>query len=210
MRGFAGFLFEVLLPALFLGFFGVAIVAVVLIDRRRRNLWPEGFQPSTVPALKKLLKLAAVFVWAIMMIFVVYRGLRIHYDLWALQAKNVEAVYVGGHQFTDRSSITQIVSALKTSEWYSVNHGGWGDETPIIVKMGSGEEWKMMAGYHFAQHGAVILRSSGPNGSGLQIWTSVLACSAQCSGAIGRAAFALRYCTWPSVQNFAGASLATR
>jgi hypothetical protein len=168
MRGFAGFLFEVLLPALFLGFFGLAI-ALVRMDYQRRNRWPQGLQPSTVPAVKKLFKVAAVSAWMIIMIFIVYRGLRIHYDLWALQPKNVEAVDVGGHQFTDRSSITQIVSALKTSEWYSVNHGGWGDETPIIVKMGSGEEWKMMAGYHFAQHGAVILRSSGPNGSGLQL-----------------------------------------
>ncbi|HEV8493967.1 MAG TPA: hypothetical protein VGR76_16935 [Candidatus Angelobacter sp.] len=169
MRGFAGFLFDVLLPALFLGLFGLAIAVVVRADRRRRHLWPESFQPSSVPALRKLFKLAAVSAWTIIMIFVVYRGLRIHYDLWALQPKNVEAVYVGGHQFTDRSSIAQIVTALKASEWYSVNHGGWGDETPVIVKMGSGEEWQMMAGYHFAQHGAVILRSSGPGGSGLQL-----------------------------------------
>lgn len=169
MRGFAGFLFDVLLPALFLGFFSLAIAAVVRMDGRRPNLWPEGLQPSKVPALKKLFKLAAVSAWTIMMIFVVYRGLRIHYDLWALQSKNVETVYVGGHQFTDRSSIDQIVTALKASEWYSVNHGGWGDETPIIVKMESGEEWQMMAGYHFAQHGAVILRSTGPGGSGLQL-----------------------------------------
>lgn len=168
MRGFAGFLFDVLLPALFLGFFGLAF-AMVRMDYRRRNLWPEGFQPSTVPALKKLFKLAAVSAWTIIMIFVVYRGLRIHYDLWALQPKNVEAVYVGGHRFTDQSSIAQIVTALKASEWYSVNHGGWGDETPIIVKMASGEEWQMMAGYHFAQHGAVILRSTGPGGSGLRL-----------------------------------------
>jgi hypothetical protein len=169
MRGFAGFLFDVLLPALFLGLFGLAIAVVVRADRRRRHLWPESFQPSSVPALRKLFKLAAVSAWTIIMIFVVYRGLRIHYDLWALQPKNVEAVYVGGHQFTDRSSIAQIVTALKASEWYSVNHGGWGDETPVIVKMGSGEEWQMMAGYHFAQHGAVILRSGGPGGSGLQL-----------------------------------------
>jgi len=169
MRGFAGFLFDVLLPALFLGLFGVAIAAVIRTDRRRRDLWPEGFQPSTASALRKLFRLVAVSAWTIMMILVVYRGLRIHYDLWALQPRNVEAIYVGGHQLTDRSSIAQIVTALKASEWYSVNHGGWGDETPIIVKMGSGEEWQMMAGYHFAQHGAVILRSSGPGGSGLQL-----------------------------------------
>jgi len=169
MRGFAGFLFDVLLPALFLSFFGFAIAGVVRVDRRQRQLWPEGFQPSTAPALKKLFKLAVVSAWTITMIFVVYRGLRIHYDLWALQPKNVEAVYVGGHQFTDRSSIAQIVIALKASEWYSVNHGGWGDETPILVKMASGEEWHMTAGYHFAQHGAVILRSTGRGGNGLQL-----------------------------------------
>ncbi|HET8892074.1 MAG TPA: hypothetical protein VFQ41_24465 [Candidatus Angelobacter sp.] len=167
MRGFAGFLFDVLLPALFLGLFSLAIAVVVRMDRRRRNLWPAGVQPST--AFKKLFRLAAVSAWTIIVIFIVYRGLRIHYDLWALQPKNVEAVYVGGHQFTDRSSIAQIVNALKASEWYSVNHGGWGDETPIIVKMGSGEEWRMMAGYHFAQHGAVILRSTGRGGNGLQL-----------------------------------------
>lgn len=169
MRGFAGFLFDVLLPALFVSFFGFAIAVGIRTDRRKTPSVPEGLQPSTVPALKKLLKWPIVFVWMITMTFVVYRGVRIHYDLWAFQSKNVEAVYVGGHQFTDRSSIDQIVTALKASEWYSVNHGGWGDETPIIVKMGSGEEWQMMAGYHFAQHGAVIIRSSGPRGSGLEL-----------------------------------------
>src|SRR5215831_2945721 len=169
MRGFAGFLFDVLLPALFLSFFGVAIAAVVRVDRRRRNLLPEGFQPLIVPTHKRFFTLAAVSAWMIVMIFVVYRGVRIHYDLWALQPKNVEAIYVGGHEFTDRSSIAQIVTALKASEWYSVNHGGWGDETRIVVKMGSGEEWQMVAGYHFAQHGAVILRSTGSGGSGLQL-----------------------------------------
>ena len=41
-------------------------------------------------------------------------------------------------------------------------------------------------------------------------WTSVFACSTQCPGATGRTAFALRYCTWPSMQRFAAASLAFR
>jgi len=169
MRGFAGFLFDVLLPALFLGFFGFAITAGIHMDWRRRHRWPEGFQPSTVPAFKKLFQTAAVFLWMSMMMFVVYRNLRIHYDLWALQSKHVEAISVGGHEVTDRSSIAQIVTTLKTSEWYSVNHGGWGDETPIVLKMESGEEWQMRAGYHFTQHGAVVLRSTGPNGRGWQL-----------------------------------------
>lgn len=169
MRGFEGFLFDVLLPALFIGLFGFAIAVEICMDWHRRHQWSEGSQPSTVLALKKLFQWAAVFVWIILMMFVVYRGLRIHYDLWALQSQNVEAISVGGHQFTDRSSIAQIVTALKASEWYSVNHGGWGDETPIILKMRSGKEWQIRAGYHFAQHGAVVLRSTGPSGGGWQL-----------------------------------------
>lgn len=34
------------------------------------------------------------------------------------------------------------------------------------------EEWQMTAGYHFAQHGAVILRSTGRGESGLQLGQS--------------------------------------
>lgn len=166
MRGFGGFLLDTLLPAVFVGLFGFATAVEICIDWHRRHQWSEGSQRSTVPALKNLVEWAAMFVWMTLMTFVVYRGLRIHYDLWALQSQNVEAINVGGHQFTDRSSVTQIVTALKASEWYSVNHGGWGDETPIILKMRSGNEWQVRAGYHFAQHGAVVLRSTGANGGG--------------------------------------------
>src|SRR5207245_4835961 len=112
MPGFEGFLFDVLLPALFIGLFGFAIAVEICMDWHRSHRWSEGSQPSTVPALKKLFQWAAVFVWMIMMMFVVYRGLRIHYDLWALQSHTVEAVSVVGHQVRDRSSISYNVSAL--------------------------------------------------------------------------------------------------
>ena len=169
MRGFEGFLFSVALPALFVGMFGFAVGADIRKDWRNRHRWPEAPQESTFAAIKELLKLAFVSVWMVLMLFVVYTGLRIHYDMWALQASDVREVMVDEQHFTDRPAIAEIVNALNSSEWYSVNHGGWGDETSIVIRMESGTEWQLRAGYHFAQHGAVVIRSSRPGGRGWQL-----------------------------------------
>jgi hypothetical protein len=160
MRGFEGFLFDVLMPTLFVALFGLAIASAFRRHRRESTLSPESPEAPSAGTIKGLVKLGAVFVWMILMLFVVYRDLRIHYDLWVLQPKNVREITVGEHRFTDQSSITQIVTTLKSSEWYSVNHGGWGDETPIVLRTMPGTEWQIRAGYHFAQHGAVVLRYS--------------------------------------------------
>lgn len=166
MRGFEGFLFSVALPALFVGVFGFAVGADIRKDWRNRHRWVEAHQESTFAAIKELLKLAFVSVWMVLMLFVVYTGLRIQYDMWALQASDVREVIVDEQHFTDRPAIAEIVNALNSSEWYSVNHGGWGDESTILVRKASGTEWQMKAGYHFAQRGAVVLRFSQPNRRG--------------------------------------------
>jgi len=167
MRGFEGFVFSVALPALFVGIFSFAISGEIRRYWRNRG---QCIGTSQEPLLvRSLLIWAFVSFWISLMAFVVYRGLRIHYDLWAVQASNVREVIVGERHFTDRSSITQIMDALKSSEWYSVNHGGWGDETAVVVRLASGTEWRMRAGYHFAQHGAVVIRSSQPSGKGWEL-----------------------------------------
>lgn len=166
MRGFEGFLFSVALPAVFVGIFSFAISDEIRGYWRKRSQSGGGQEPLRI---RKLLIWAFVSVWISLMSFVVYRGLRIHYDLWALQGSHVREVIVGERHFTDRPSITQIIVALKSSEWYSVNHGGWGDETSIVIRMESGTQWQLRAGYHFAQHGAVVIRSSNPGGRGWQL-----------------------------------------
>ena len=59
----------------------------------------------------------------------------------------------------------------------------------------------MTAGYHFAQHGAVILRSSGRGGSGLQLGQVFSALP----NALEQLGVPLSHCdtAWPSVQHFA-------
>jgi hypothetical protein len=166
MRGFEGFLASMLLPAVFVGVFGFAVGADIRRDWRRRHEWAETCLASPTSAIRELFTLAFVLLWMSGMLFVAYRGFRIHYDLWALQPNNVQEISVGERHFTDQYSVMQIVAALKSNEWYSVNHGGWGDESTLVLKMRSSAEWQMRAGYHFAQHGAVVIRSSKPAGRG--------------------------------------------
>jgi|HubBroStandDraft_6_1064221.scaffolds.fasta_scaffold332522_2 hypothetical protein len=166
MRGFEGFVFSVLLPGLFAS---LAVLVTLVEVRRARRESPrraEGAQAGAIHVRKGLKAGLVALIFLVMPAWVTYVHLRFHYDLWALQPEGVQQIQVGGQRFLDRSSITRIVKDLKSSEWYAVNHGGWGDETPIVLHMVSGADWQMRAGYHFTQHGAVVLRSSGSNGIG--------------------------------------------
>ena len=164
MRGLSAFVLTVLLPSLFATLVGFAVLASLRKSWRDRYPFPD--QPRALGIGKGLLTSFAVFIWAMLMFWVSYAHLRIHYDLWTLQPEDVQEIQVGSRQFRDHDSINRIVKALKSSQWYSVNHGGWGDETALIFEFRSGAAWQMRAGYHFAQHGAVVLRSTGPQGSG--------------------------------------------
>jgi hypothetical protein len=171
MRGFAGFALDVLLPGLFAVCFGSGMLAMIRRFRRdlasRQERRRSSILSESASVVWTILGISVfVLVLLVMPLTVAYANMRIHYDLWELRPLDVHEIQVGARHFTDSASISTIVAALKSSEWYSVNHGGWGDETPIIVKFESGTQWHMRAGYHFTQHGAVVLRSSAPHGSG--------------------------------------------
>ena len=164
MRGVLGFVPDVILPVLFATCFGLSILFAARKARLERHRHDERRQARIQ---RRVLQTPSVLsILLVMPLGITYLNSRIHYDLWMLQPQDVREIQVGGRNFTDATSIKRIVSDLKSSEWYSVNHGGWGDETPIIIRFASGSQWQMRAGYHFAQHGAVVLRSSGPNGRG--------------------------------------------
>jgi len=163
MRGFAGFVLDVLFPGLFASLLGFGVLANIRRARRKRDL-AAGRPPQASTDVFGTIVFVMIFL--VLPLSVTYVHLRIHYDLWALQPADVQEIKVGERSFIDRTSISQIVGALKTSEWYSVNHGGWGDETPMVVRLRSGTAWQMRVGYHFTHHGAVVLRSSEPLGRG--------------------------------------------
>ena len=88
MRGFEGFLFSVALPALFVGIFSFAISDEIRKHWRKRGQY-IGSGQDPLP-IRKLFIWTFVSVWISLMSFVVYRGLRIHYDLWVLSRRIVE------------------------------------------------------------------------------------------------------------------------
>ena len=160
MRDFSGFLYSVLLPAfagsLFVFYFASGV----------QKGWQQSDRSRTVNTGKERVTSIAIAILIPLALGAACARLSLHHDLRALHSYDVQEIDVGERRFTDQASIGRIVNSLNSCEWYSVNHGGWGDETPIVVKMNSGEKWQMRAGYDFFHRGAVVLRSSGPNGRG--------------------------------------------
>lgn len=166
MRGLSGFIFEALLPGLVAGLFAFGIFVAIRKSWRQRHEWAERPPARARDVCQEILSLAAFLLIIAVMLAVACSRFQLHYELWTLQSQNVQQIQIGNHTFTDESSIDMVVRVLKSSEWYSVNHGGWGDETPMVITMRSGPRWYMQVGYHFTHHGAVIGRSSAPRGSG--------------------------------------------
>ena len=166
MRGFSGVLFEAVFPGLIALLFAYGIFVAIRKSWSERYEWAEGPPARTRNVLKEILSLAALLLFIALMLAVACSRFQLHYELWALRSQDIQRIDIGTHQFSDPASIQMVVQDLKSSEWYSVNHGGWGDETPMALTMKSGAQWYMQVGYHFTQHGAVIRRSGGRQGSG--------------------------------------------
>jgi hypothetical protein len=154
-------MFEALLPCLFAVFFLCGMFVGIRKDWRNRRQWAENPPARSRDAFQEVVSIAAVLLFVSVVFAAVYSRFRLHYELWRLRSQDVQQIDVRSHRFSDASSIELIAHDLKSGEWYSVNHGGWGDETSIVITMRSGAQWYMQAGYHFAQNGAVIRRSSG-------------------------------------------------
>ena len=155
MRGFWGMVLELVPGAIALAL----LTAVVMAWWRARRTQPK---PQVVRKDKLSIggtaTLVFVALWILMGASYGYHVLRFHYELWRLQSDEVVSMQIGHQRFLDRAAIADVVNDLKASEWYSVSHGGWGDEVPLVLNMRAGETWRMRVGYHFTQQGAVVQR----------------------------------------------------
>ena len=161
MRGWSGLLLD-MFP---LVVWGLLIVAFVHSIQRHRRLDRE----EKLKNAKGLLGLALfAILWAAISVGSVLEVV-LHSQLHAISAEDVSNIKVGEKQFSNPADIAQIVNDLKQSEWYAVSHGGWGDETPMVISFKSGEVWFLSVGYHFSQQGAVIAKHRGdPNTTGFR------------------------------------------
>jgi len=140
-------------PALliFLLFAGIALLfSVALVSQWRRSLrFPGGRSKLIVSTLFILL-------WVSLIAHLYVRKAHFHYTLWKLDASDVYSIQIGKHDFRDKESIQDLVSALRNSRWFEVNHGGWGDSIPLILRRHSGKEIALDVALYFRESGAVI------------------------------------------------------
>lgn len=97
-----------------------------------------------------------VLLWASMLASVYIRKAHFHYMLWKLDASDVYSVQIGRHDFRDRATIEDLVAALRRNRWFEVNHGGWGDSIPLIVRRRSGDYIALDVAIYFREPGAII------------------------------------------------------
>ena len=184
-------MFEALLPCLFALFFASGIFVGIRRAWRNRHQRDEKGPTKGLNVFQEVASVAPVLLFVSVMCAAVYSRFQLHYELWRLRPQDVQQIEIGTHRFTDKGSIEMVVRDLRSGEWYSVNHGGWGDETSIVLTTRSGMQWYMQAGYHFAQRGAVIRRSSGRQGTG---WNYGQVFSAALPGTLEKLGVPLSHC----------------
>lgn len=167
MRGFEAILLDIIIPALIVLLLVSAVAYGAWAPSARRSKFSQSLGTGPLRHVKGALFIVVMVLFAGGFLATTMSKAMFLYHLNHLASRDVAEIDVGSHRFKDEASIAPIVSALNRCEWYSVSHGGWGDETPIILKTSTGDYWWMRAGYHFAQHGTVLIRSSAPNGAGL-------------------------------------------
>jgi hypothetical protein len=138
MRGFSGFLFEAVFPGLIALLLAFGIFVAIRKSWRERHEWAERPPARTKGVFQEILSLVAFLLFIAVMLAGACSRFRYHYELWTLRSSDIQQIKIGTHRFSDPASIQMVVQDLKSSEWYSVNHGGWGDETSIVLTMKSG------------------------------------------------------------------------
>jgi hypothetical protein len=85
------------------------------------------------------------------------RQFREHWRLGTLQLNQVSAIDVGGRVCTRTETISDIVRALKESQWFTSSDGGWASEVPLTIRLHSGEELRYRIAPYLKEQGAVII-----------------------------------------------------
>jgi hypothetical protein len=76
------------------------------------------------------------------------------------------SVQIGRHEFKDAQSIEAILQALERTQWFEVNHGGWGDSVRLTIKRRDGNDLVLEVAQYFRERGAIV-RITNPRGQGL-------------------------------------------
>jgi hypothetical protein len=139
MIGIPSLLLELALPT----FFAVMLVAVLVEAVRKRS----G---------------GAAMGSAIVLAVAVLVGSRFYYQvqsrrvLQSLRADDVRQVRLGEQRIRRPEQIAAVVEALNRIDWFSSNHGGWGERQWLLVDLKSSGRLAFLVAKYHRQEGAII------------------------------------------------------
>lgn len=149
MIGFSSMLLELSLPL-----FATAMLAALALHACRRPTWRN---------------------WAGVGIILIFTGLvdtRLYFqlqnraELRSLSPIGIRRVYVAGKWRKDPQVIAAVVAALRQSDWFSANHGGWRQRQWLILEYESGRQFRLLVAPYHRESGAVISFGRPPSGGG--------------------------------------------
>ena len=149
MIGVSSFLLELAFPT----FLSVMFV-LVLTEAVKKRDWRGGAGALIVLAVAALV------------------GSRFYYQvqsrrvLQSLRAEDVRQVRVGKQRIRRPEEIARVVDSLNRIEWFSANHGGWGERQWLIVDLKSGERRSFIVAKYHREEGAVISFGRPAGGGG--------------------------------------------
>jgi hypothetical protein len=146
---------------IFLGFLMVASVFLVGVF----DLWKHRHRQKERLGVGGIVLTAFLLLWVFLISSGYIRKAHFHYELWRLSASDVTSIQIGRHDFEDQQTIEDLVGALCRNRWFEVNHGGWGDSVPMILRKHSGEAIIIDVALYFREPAAII-GPANPQGLG--------------------------------------------
>jgi hypothetical protein len=119
------------------------------------HLWRKGGGPQG-RIFRRIGLTAFILLWIFVMSSVYYRKARFLHQLASLNAQDISEVRIGQHDFRDADTVREVVDALKSSRWFEVNHGGWGDSIPLILQKRAGSAIVLDVAVYFREPAAII------------------------------------------------------
>ena len=179
--------FSAWIPKLF--FLLVASVFVVALY----NEWKPVVQGKTRFTGKRLFATVFVLVWAILLLQLFIREARFHQQLNHLTADSVDRIDVGSTSMTGRNDIAAITSALNQCQSFSVNHGGWADDLPLLIHLKDGRVLTYRVALYLRTRGAILSSQSNYEGKGFR-WSNGYLFSAALPDVLARSGISLPSC----------------
>jgi hypothetical protein len=149
---------------------GFVLVASLFVYAFARGWIAVLLRRSTFSG-EQLFASAFLVLWLGLFIQLFVREFFLHHTLQNLRPDSIASIEANGRSLTDPGQIAAVTGVLNHPQSFSVNHGGWADTVPLIVRLKSGDAQYYEVGYYFRRDGAIVDATPSPSSHSLR-WSS--------------------------------------